>query len=92
MIVKKLYCCIVVLRDNGALYMHLYLLLCSKVRCLLDVYLTHSWVNVFQVPQQDEVELCGYPGETKRRVSAVVVRIALHDLSGDRFPGRRAAL
>ena len=78
--------------DNGALYVHLYLLLHSKVWCLPDMYLTHSWVNIFQVPQQDEMELCGCPGENKRRVSAAEVSIVLHGLSGDRFPGRLAAL
>ena len=65
LLAKKLYLCIVILLNNGAFYMHLYLLLYSKVWCLPDVYLTHSWVNVFQVPQQDEMELCGCPGKIK---------------------------
>ena len=90
LIAKKLYCCIVMLLDSGALYMHLYLLLCSKVRCLPDVYLTHSWVNVFQVPQRLRWSYVDVP--EKAKVSAAEVSIALHGLSGDRFPGRRAAL
>ena len=81
-----------------AFYVHIlydlpYLLACSLylcvvlVWCLPDVYLTHSWVHIFQV--LDSAELCDVLGKIFR--CRRKKKIALHSLFGNRFPGRRAA-